>query len=288
MMTILALALGATLATGVVMGVLAWNGSMLTAVVSDRFSARIRTLGPRAWKAAGVTVAVAVVTRWPVAALASGALTWLWPDLFGGAPQSRIQLARLEAIATWTESLRDTMAAAIGLEQAIASSVDAAQESISPQLRRLAGRLRAHVPLQHALASFAEEFDDASVDLVVAALIMNARLRGAGLIGTLTALAATARDELEMRMRVEESRKNLRRSANIIVAVTALFAGGMMVLSRNYLSPYGSFAGQLMLLVVVSGFLAGFIWIRNASRTEPAPRFLVSAAQLASAAGGAS
>lgn len=243
---------------------------------------RWREVSARWWKVLTVTAAVAAVTRWPVAAISAGVLTWIWPDLFGGARESRAQLARLEAVATWTESLRDTMAAAVGLEQAIVASVEVAPESITPQLQRLAGRLRSHIPLAQALATFAEEFDDASVDLVVAALIMNARLRGSGLVGTLTALASTAREELEMRTRVEETRKNLRRSARVIIAVTVLFAGGLLLLSRDYLSPYGSLAGQLMLLLVVGGFAAGFLWIRSASRVDPPPRFLAPAAHFSS------
>jgi Flp pilus assembly protein TadB len=277
-MTILALGLGAIFAAGVATFVSIWNGWQLPHLSTARRE-HLASLGPRVWKAAAAAALVALITRWPVAVLAAGGLTWMWPDLFGGARQSRAQLQRLEAVATWTESLRDTMAAAIGLEQAVIASVEVAPESIIPALQRMVGRLRAHLPLPEALASFAEEFDDASVDLVIAALIMNARLRGSGLVGTLTALAATARDELDMRTRVEESRKNLRRSANVIVAVTVVFAGGVMVLSRDYLSPYGSFVGQVMLLLVLGGFLAGFVWIRKSSRVEPAPRFLAPATE---------
>lgn len=283
-MTLLGLAVGATFMAGVTLAVAAWNG-WKPPRASLLWRARFRDTQSRLWKAVLVAIVVAVITRWPVAVISAGALTWLWPELFGAARESREQLKRLEAVATWAESLRDTMAAAIGLEQAIIASVEVAPDSIAPQLQRLVGRLRAHVPLPQALATFAEEFDDASVDLVVAALIMNARLRGSGLVGTLTALAATAREELEMRNKVEESRKNLRRSARVIVAVTVMFAGGLLLLSRDYLHPYGSVAGQLVLLLVVGGFVAGFVWIRNASRVDPPPRFLASASQLASTYG---
>jgi Flp pilus assembly protein TadB len=278
-MTAIGLVLGATFMAGIVLAAAAWNGWQAPAIFPMALARGDRVRG-RIWTTVAVAAGVATLTRWPVAAISAAALTWLWPELFGGARESRHQLARLEAVATWTESLRDTMAAAIGLEQAIISSVDVAPDPIAPQLHQLAGRLRAHIPLPVALAAFAEEFDDASVDLVTAALIMNARLRGSGLVGTLTALADTARDELTMRTRIEEGRKNLRRSARVIMAVTVVFAGGMMVLSRDYLRPYGTVAGQAMLLVVMGGFLAGFLWIRNASRVDPPPRFLAAPADL--------
>lgn len=285
-MTFLALMLGSAFAGAAVLTFAAWNGWQPPPLPAS-VRKRMRVAKDRLWKTAAVTVVVALVTRWPVAAAAAGALTWMWPQLFGGAREGRAQLARLEAIATWTESLRDTMAAAIGLEQAIISSVDAAPDAITAPLQRLAGRLRSHVPVPHALATFAEEFDDASVDLVVAALIMNSRLRGSGLVGTLSALAATAREELEMRTRVEERRKNLRRGARIIIGVNLAVAGGLMVFSRDYLAPYGTPVGQLMLLLVVGGYVAGFMWIRNASQVDPPPRFLANSNQIATVTGAA-
>jgi len=43
----------------------------------------------------------------------------------GGAAEERRAIARLDALASWTESLRDTIAGAVGLEQAIpAADVD--------------------------------------------------------------------------------------------------------------------------------------------------------------------
>ena len=57
-----------------------------------------------------------------------------------------------------------------------------------------------------ALLRFADDLDDPSADLIVAALVLNARLRGPGLRDVLTALADSAREELDMRRRVEASR----------------------------------------------------------------------------------
>ena len=272
--------LGTGSGLGVVLAAAVWRGWQ-PPPMPDRLRTGIRDNWIRLWKAAAVALVVAAITRWPVAIVAAGILAYLWPKLFGGTNEGRDQIARLEAIATWTESLRDTIAAAVGLEQAILASAENAPDSIRPQLQRLGGRLRSHIPLPQALSAFAEDFDDASVDLVAAALVMNSRLRGSGLVGTLTALASTARAELDMRTRVEESRKNLRRSARTIIAITLIFAGGLMLLSRDYLSPYGTVAGQLMLGVVISLFAAGFWWIQSASQIKVAPRFLASPKDLA-------
>lgn len=271
--------IGVAFATGALLAVAAWNGWDLPSL-SARQRRVIAVERDRTLKTLAVVAVVGLLTRWPVAAAAAGVLTWMWPRLFGGTAESRAQLARLEAVATWAESLRDTIAAAIGLEQAIIATADAAPAAIGPELNRLVGRLRSHVPLPRALALFAEEFQDASVDLVVAALIMNSQLRGSGLVSTLTALAGTARSELEMRTRVEEGRKNLRRSARLIMGVTLVFAGAITLLSRNYLAPYDTAVGQVVLLLVVGGFVGGFAWIRSLSRVQTPARMLASADDL--------
>jgi hypothetical protein len=234
----------------------------------------------RAAAAVGVGLLVAALTRWPVAAGAAAALIFLWPTMFGAARAGAVQIERLEALATWTESLRDTIAGSIGLEQAIKHSISAAPVILQPPLLRLEGQLRARIPLPRALAWFAEEFEDASADLVVAALILNSRLRGPGLVGTLGALATSAREELDMRRRIEEGRRALRRTALIIIAVTGLFASGLVVFSRAYVAPYSTPVGQVMLAVVLAVFAAGLMWIRRAANLRPPERFLVHPNQL--------
>ena len=123
--------------------------------------------------------------------------------LFGGAAEDRTEVAQLEALATWTESLRDTIAGAVGLEQAIPASLHAAAPVLKPPLALLIDRLRTREPLPEALLRFADDLDDPCADLIVAALVLNARLRGPGLRDVLTALAESAREELDMRGRIE-------------------------------------------------------------------------------------
>ena len=234
----------------------------------------------RALVAVVAAVVIAALTRWPVAAGAAAAVIYLWPTMFGGGKAATGQVERVEALATWTESLRDSIAGSVGLEDAIRHSLTAAPLVLQPALQRLVGRLRVQIPLTQALAAFAEEFDDSSADLVVAALILNSKLRGPGLIATLSALATAAREEIDMRRRIEEGRKSLRRTALIIVGATAIFAGGMAVFSRDYVAPYSSPLGQLMLAVVLSVFAGGLMWIRSAANLRPPERFLVGVDQV--------
>ncbi|HWL98956.1 MAG TPA: type II secretion system F family protein [Nocardioidaceae bacterium] len=222
----------------------------------------------------GVGLLVLVLTRWPVLAIAAGALAFFGPVLFGGARSEKQAIARLEGLAAWTESLRDTIAGAVGLEQAIPATAYAASPAISRELVTLADRLRVRVALPQALHRFADDLDDASADLIVSALILNARLRGPGLRDVLTSLASSARAELEMRRRVNAGRASTRRSVQIVVGITVLFVLGLAVFNRAYVEPYSSPVGQLVLLVIIGLFAAGFFWMRRLSVFEVPGRFL--------------
>lgn len=233
----------------------------------------------------GAGVLVLVITRWPVAAVGAGVLVAFWPALFGGAKAERDAIARIDGLASWVESLRDTIAGAVGLEQAIPSTVYAAAPSIQPQLRLLSDRLRIRVPMPEALQRFADDLDDASADLIVAALILNAKLRGPGLRQVLSSLAESARAELDMRQRVYAGRASTRRSVQIVVGVSIAFMVGLRVLNPSYVEPYSAPLGQVVLVVIMALFGAGFLWMRRLAAFETPARFLVSQQRMSSEVG---
>src|SRR5262249_30184946 len=82
-----------------------------------------------------------------------------------GVARERAAMAGLEALATWTESLRDTIAGAVGLEQAIPASLRAAAPSLREPLTALVERLHTRVPMPEALRRFADDLADPSADL---------------------------------------------------------------------------------------------------------------------------
>ena len=193
-----------------------------------------------------------------------------WPWLFGGSQDERNQIARLEALAIWTETLRDTISAHASLEQAVPVSVATAPPLLRPALSRLIGRLRAQVPLDVALLRLAADLDDArSADPLIAALILHARRRGDRLAEVLTGLADSARAELELRRKVLAGRAELRRGVQIIIAITLAMAGYLAVFNPSFTHPYGTPLGQLALLAVLGLFAAGLAWLRRLARPEP-------------------
>lgn len=215
------------------------------------------------------------ITRWVVLAVVVAGVIAFWNRLFGGAKQERVAINRVEGLATWIEALRDTIAGAVGLEQAIPATAVNAAPSIRPALNLLVDRLRVREPLPDALAKFADDLDDPSADLVVAALILNARLRGPGLRDVLSALATSARDELDVRRRVEASRRSTRRSVQVVVGVIVTVAGLLVLFNREYVAPYGTVEGQLVLAVVLAVFGLSVVWLRHLSGVEESERFLL-------------
>lgn len=237
---------------------------------------RLRGLGRRVPFGIGAGVVVLLLTQWLVAAVAVGALVMFWDRLFGGGREHRDGVARIEGMAAWTESLRDTVAGAVGLEQAIPATAYAASPAISADLQTLSDRLRVRVPLPEALQRFADDMDDAGADLIIAALILNARLRGPGLREVLSSLAESARAELEMRQRINAGRRSTQRSVQIVVGVTIVFVVGLSIFNPGYVEPYNSPVGQIVLLFILGLFAAGFLWMRALATFEMPERFLRS------------
>jgi Flp pilus assembly protein TadB len=237
-------------------------------------SLRSPMVSVRAATAAGVGLLVLLATRWPVAAAGLAALTMAWPQLFGGARAEQAQITRLEALASWTESLRDTVSAHSSLEQAIPVTAATSPPVIRAALIRLTGRIRARTPVEAALTELAVELDDASADLVIAALILNVRRRGDRLADVLSGLAATAREELDLRRRISAGRAGVRRGVHIVVGMTLAFAAFLTVFGGDYVRPYDSVVGQIALTVVIGMFAAGFGWMRRLSGTDAAQPFL--------------
>jgi hypothetical protein len=79
-------------------------------------------------------IVVGAVTGWPVGAVLAAAAGFGAPLLLSGSRGRAEDIARIEAIAGWAEMLRDTMAGAAGLEQAIVATATVAPLSIRTEV----------------------------------------------------------------------------------------------------------------------------------------------------------
>jgi Flp pilus assembly protein TadB len=218
-----------------------------------------------------------VLTGWIVGAGLITAAVWFLPKLLGRHGGHATQRGKVEAIAAWTEMLRDTLAAAAGLEQAILASAPVAPAAIQHEVVALATRLENGDLLEPSLRRFADELADPTSDLVVAALVLAATQQARNLGELLGSLAATARERAAMRMRVDASRTRTRTSVRIIVGTTVGFVGLLTLANREYLAAFDTPTGQLVLLTIGALFAAGFAWLsRIAEETPPARLFAQS------------
>src|SRR5262249_40452417 len=220
---------------------------------------------------AGVLVGAA--TAWPVGALLAAAAAFSLPVLLTEDRAHAALVARIEAIAGWAEMLRDTIAGAAGLEQAIIATAPLAPPPIRDDVVLLAARLERQ-RLAPALRAFADDVADPTCDLVVAALVLAAEHQAHRLGELLGSLAQAARDQATMRLRVEAGRARTRTSVRVIVGVTVGLAFTLALLNQSYLDPYDSALGQLVLLAVGGAFAAGFVWLARMTRPVRPERFL--------------
>jgi tight adherence protein B len=228
---------------------------------------------------AGLAVALGglglLLTRWPVAAVALAGLGWFVPDLSSGRAARERITARTEAVASWTEMLRDTMSGAHGLEEAIITTAEVAPQPIRAEAAALTVRVERE-PLASALRAFADDLAHPSGDLVVTVLTLAAEGAVGDLNELLGTLALSAREEAAMQLRVDAARARVRTAVRVIAGVTAATALGLILLNRSYLDVYGSVVGQLVLAAVAAMWAGALWWLARMSRFLAPERFLAS------------
>ena len=275
---------GALIVAGLICVVAGARRTTAPTVREDPRGIRRPTLTPRSRRllAAGLGLGVVgwLITGWVlVVVLAPVAVIGL-PILLS-APPSATQIVRLEAMEEWTRSLAGVLTVGVGLEQALVATLRSTPATIAGEVERLVARLRARWDTETALRAFADELDDSTGDLIAANLILGARRRGAGLANVLEGLAESVAADVRARRQVEADRAKPRSTAR---SVTVISVGVLIVLavSGTYVEPYRSPVGQVILVVLLSAYIATLVWMRQMANGRPLPRFLGAAAGSAS------
>jgi Flp pilus assembly protein TadB len=212
------------------------------------------------------------MTGWVLAVVAVPVATGGLPVLLA-APPAAARITRLEAMEEWTRSLAGVLTVGAGLEQALAATLRSTPSPIAPEVTRLVARLRSRWVTEDALHAFADELDDATGDLIAANLILAARRRGAGLSSVLEGLAESVSADVRAHRQVEADRAKPRATARwvTLISVTVLV---VLALSGEYVEPYRSAAGQVILVALLSAYVATLVWMRRMAAGRPAPRIL--------------
>lgn len=217
-------------------------------------------------------VVVAGLTGWVIAIVILPVAVLGMPVLLAS-PADTARIGKLDGIAEWTRNLSGVLVAGQGLEQALTASLRSCPDALRPEVAGLVARLRGRWPTEAALRAFADDLDDATGDLVAAALILGSRKRGPGLAGMLTGLAESAAADVRARRQIEADRAKPRTIARL---VTLLSAGALTVLALtgSFLEPYRTPLGQVVLLVLLACYIASLVWLRKAAQSPPPTRFL--------------
>ena len=271
--------LGAGSAAGLLLILVGLRGRPARPATPSRLSAWLAARHDR--KQVGLLVlavlaglAIGAVTGWVVGAILTVLAVIGLPRILGSNVDHKHHLERIEAIAGWTEMLRDTLVAAAGLEQAILATAPACPAAIREEITELAVRLERGERLAASLRHLAEQLRDPTADLVISALVLASEHQARQLADLLGELASEAREQASMRMRVEAGRARTRTSVRVIVITTLSFAVGLVLLNRSYLAPYDSAFGQIMLLFVGVLFAVAFAWLARIARLREPERFL--------------
>ena len=268
-LVIVGLAAGAGLGASLLIGGLLGRPVFDTSV-SDRVSRLAAAVGSARLAASIAAVLVALaLTGWPAGGLMAALAVLFGPKLLGGRSAREASVARTEAIAAWTEMIRDSISAASGLEEAIVATGPVAPRPIRREVAQLVRRIE-HASLPDALRAFGGDVAHPSADLVVAALTIAARMEASDLTGLLSRLAESIRGEARMRIRVEVGRTQVRTATKVIVGVVGASIVLLTLLNREYLEVYDAAGGQVVLMVVGAIFATGgWLLVRMAELDIP-------------------
>jgi hypothetical protein len=268
----------------IVLLTLLFGGGVLLAVTPPAQPAGVER-GMRSLKRLAAQLAAAVVAATVVllvsgwllpAAVVGAAAFWTTAGWLGRRRGASREIERLDALASWIESVRDVLMAGEQPIGAITSTVGACPPIIRPQVRRLALGLARQDP-DHVFRRFADDLDDPLADLVATGLSIAVR-RGARTVPVLSALAEQARQQVDRRRLVEAERAPTRREVKALTAIMGALVLGLLLLGRSeYLAAYDTATGQIFLAAALIGYAALILRVQRLAAFPRPGRFLTAA-----------
>jgi tight adherence protein B len=275
---------GGLVVAGMIGAVLALQPRPVREPVARRPSAPARRLAAASSRtrlalavSVGSGLLIALLTGWVAAVMILPAAVLGLPYLLA-APPTATTIRRLEAMEEWTRNLAGVLSSGVGLEQAVTATLRSTPDAIKPEVTMLVARLRARWDTEQALRAFADDLDDVTGDLIVANLILAAQRRNRSLANALQGVAESVTEDVTSRRKVEAGRAKPRGSARLVT----MFSTGVLVwlaFTGDYVAPYGTPLGQVLLVVLLAAYAGGLFWMRKMTEGKSLPRFLGPAAR---------
>jgi Flp pilus assembly protein TadB len=292
--TVLAAMCGAAIVAGLLLLVRAFTAPVTAPATAARPPAWWSAAMTRLWRGPGgspadqrryrlavgasVTAGTAswLLTGLPVLALVAAAAVPGVPWLLAAGAAERRAIARVEAVGEWTRRLRDVADTGAGLQAAIVSSATTAPAVIADQVGMLAARLQAGWQARQGLLRFADEINDPVCDQIVAALLLHLKDRGDKLGAVLSSIADATAKDVSMRKEADAERASARFAIRFMTGLSVL-AVLVAVFAGDYMQPYATPFGQVLMVILAGMFVALLWWVRLLSRPAPTPRLLSGA-----------
>jgi hypothetical protein len=236
----------------------------------------VRRVGRRFVPASLIGLLVFAVSGWllPGAIVGAGAFWVLGGRQRRQRPTSG-EIARLDALASWIENVRDVLLAGEQPIGAVTSTVGTCSPIIRPEVRRLAAGLGRQDP-EIVFRRFADDLDDPLADLVATGLSIAVQ-RGARTVPVLTALAEQTRQQVDRRRLVEAERAPTHREVQALTWIMGALVVGLLVLGRSqYLAAYDEPTGQLFLSASLAGYVALLVRVQRLAAFPRPSRFLTA------------
>ncbi|MEY9888422.1 tight adherence protein B [Catenulispora sp. MAP5-51] len=217
---------------------------------------------------------LATWTGWPAIAVIGFLALWHLPRVLGPDRVSRHAIELSDAVATFAEMLRDTLSAAAGLQQAVMAAAPLAPRPITTPCMRLAEQIDEGTPLAQAVATWADQVADRHADVVAGCLIIASRRQSGNTAAVLNSVAASAREQASIRRRAVASQAKPRTSVRVTICVVLALFGMLLFGDAQFMAPYDSLRGQIVLAVASGLFGVALRWMDKILHPDPEPRVL--------------
>lgn len=250
--------------------------SVWTTVVDGRVGRFLRRQGWRLAIAVGAGVLGASVTGWPVLLVLLPVVGYGLPTLLSQPEQREAEL--LQALDRWVRSIAALLPTGRSITDAIRASHRQAPPLLAESLSVLIARLDDRWTPHQALLAMADDLDSADSDAVLAALALATQRGGTGAAATLASLADTIQDRLSALREIDAERAKPRIVVRQITIITLTVLALALVFGGPFFAPYGSPAGQVILLLLIAAYLGSLAFLRRMTLPRVRERILRRAA----------
>ena len=221
----------------------------------------------------GVGAVGYLVTGWAVLILIVPILAVVVPALLADPPRRDLDVMR--ALERWVRLVSGSASTGKSVIDAIRATRRQAPALLVEPLTRMVARLDSRWDTRAALQGLADDLDSADADQVIAAIMMASERGGTGATSTLDALAASLQERIRAARGVQAERAKPRVVVRQVSIIIAVVLAGALALGREYLAPYRTGVGQVLLCCYAGLYLVGLVALSQRSKPRRRARILL-------------